>query len=197
MSCHTRLGTRLSERDAIRLALSPILSGLMASGYSTSFDLHESIVAAITDIEIQRVTEGSKKCGIHQVWNNVWEKHGTLNGSVATIERLRHLESMSVVGGGKWVYLLSRLLAASVMKRFRLKGGYGGGGEQGEEDQDIMSPEQWMVIRELLMHSGGNEDPSVVIRRLLGEDSLALAPNHQGWVVNLESKVFQDIDLLD
>jgi hypothetical protein len=47
-----------------------------------------------------------------------------------------------------------------------------------------------------VMHSGGQEDPSEVIQRLLGEDSLLPQGKRGGWVVNLDSKVFQELELL-
>jgi hypothetical protein len=193
MSCHRRFGTPLSDREARRLATSPVLSGLMASGYSTSFDLHEAVVAAMADLEISDQALGKS---LDQVWYDVWGRHGVLEGRAVTIERLRHLESMSVVGGGKWVYLLSRLLAASITKRHGL---VDRGDDEGEEEgQDSLRCEGgWRVIRHLLMRSGGQEDPSEVIQRLLGEDSLLPQGKRGGWLVNLDSKVFQELELLD
>lgn len=45
------------------------------------------------------------------------------------------------------------------------------------------------------MHSGGDEDGSEVIRRLLGEDSLIR--QGEGWAVNFDAEVYQGIELLD
>lgn len=186
LSRHYRLGHPLPPKDCTRMA-----HYMYTCCNFTSLELQDLTLSAIADQHLHDTTT-SPTAEIYQaLWSDCvgreeTEDPGCLAGSLdrPLLEDLRNLESLGSVGGVKYAYVLSRVVAAAVWKRWL---------QNWPADTQHCPGEQ---VKRLLFAPGSRVTPQQLVVQLLGTDALLATADGTGWVVNLESEVYQDIDLL-
>jgi hypothetical protein len=117
---------------------------------------------------------------LEPLFDSLWAQHSALPGGRATLEQVRAIETLGALGGAKYVYVYSKLLAAAAWKL--------------HVQPDPLSPKAGAAIRQALLCRGARVSPQQLVAGLLGPEALAQVAG--GWVPDLAADCYQDVDLL-
>ncbi len=93
---------------------------------------------------------------------------------------MRCIETLGALGGAKYVYVYSRLLAAAAWKAHM--------------QRDPLDRAAGARLGALLLAGGARRGPQALVEALLGPGALVAAGG--GWAPDLGAECYQDIDLL-